>query len=325
MFQFNRGFGPGPSNAAYVVGCRHRLRSDATMAIEFRHHGWFAGSAGEAPGDPLFDPDALFSSSGTSESSPAASGHHDEHASACPHRLGVFPHLLSPSLLEGAEGASAPTRSPEEEAASDATAAAPPRTQMAATLHLLNHLDAALIAADELQHEWEGVNVNRPSKPPSKGGKGMPIHLYVTSTELVYIRVHRREGTNRLLDDEELDKWAARLRRLTRGDLAPPRNCVPILFHWGTIFEDHAQENARRLTQRVSDVVVDWPAFVRSQEEHKGLLAFFQSGSKGGGEATDEPEPKRPRTDQAEEDDHRAPANSMRSTTLLNFYPPQRL
>ncbi|KAL4444143.1 hypothetical protein ABPG75_011880 [Micractinium tetrahymenae] len=72
-----------------------------------------------------------------------------------------------------------------------------------------------LISADELGHETAQRDREQTGLPPGEVRQVLPIALEVTTPGCHYVRIHRRYGTvERLLPEEEIQAWAARLEQL---------------------------------------------------------------------------------------------------------------
>ena len=83
----------------------------------------------------------------------------------------------------------------------------------------------------------------------------------------MYLRVHRRSGTQRLLSDDELDSWANRLVNVYS------KMKGTIYFMWNTIYEDQSSQNAQRLMKKLpQDLIFDWK---RRLDSNPGQLAYF--------------------------------------------------
>ena len=132
-----------------------------------------------------------------------------------------------------------------------------------ATLAWLRRLRIALIAVDELESETpsarrQGPSVEAPSTRP------LPINLHVTHPDFSYVRVHRRQGTQRLLPPDQLAAWVDRLRSLAREGLRGP-----VHFLWGTAHENQPMGNAKALEKLLGCGPADWQ---RSLDAPKGSL-----------------------------------------------------
>lgn len=152
--------------------------------------------------------------------------------------------------------------------------------QLPDTCRFLEELDIALVAADELRHETLQRDREQTGLPPGEERELMPVAWAVTTPALFYVRVHRREGSERVLSEEEIGAWGARLESLLRSPLKGP-----IYFMWGTDHEDQPILNARALAARVGQLALDWKAHLRQQPTRGSLLSFFSSGRAGGGAA----------------------------------------
>ena len=134
-----------------------------------------------------------------------------------------------------------------------------------ATLAWLRRLRIALVAVDELESETpsarrqgSGPGVEAPSTRP------LPVNLHVTHPDFSYVRVHRRQGTQRLLPPDQLASWVDRLRSLAREGLRGP-----VHFLWGTAHENQPMGNAKALEKLLGCGPADWQ---RSLDAPKGSL-----------------------------------------------------
>jgi uncharacterized protein YecE (DUF72 family) len=72
-----------------------------------------------------------------------------------------------------------------------------------ALLMWMRQAGVVLIAADELLHETMQKDREQRGLPPGQARKVMPILLEVTNPQHVYVRVHRRQGHQRILSAHE--------------------------------------------------------------------------------------------------------------------------
>ena len=87
----------------------------------------------------------------------------------------------------------------------------PLRTQRAETLALLRQLGFVNIIADDLASEFSPRDVlGQPTRPDGR----LLVADAVSSSSAVYIRLHRRQGTQRLLPQALVAEWVARLQRI---------------------------------------------------------------------------------------------------------------
>jgi hypothetical protein len=100
------------------------------------------------------------------------------------------------------------------------------------TLGLLRTLGVSLIAADDLLHEMQQPDRAQTGLPPgSAAAERLPVTLQVTDGRAAYVRVHRRQGKDRLLGDDEMRAYVERLRASRMHDALGLRG--PIFFLWG--------------------------------------------------------------------------------------------
>eukprot|EP01116_Phalansterium_solitarium_P009101 TRINITY_DN23124_c0_g1_i1.p1 TRINITY_DN23124_c0_g1~~TRINITY_DN23124_c0_g1_i1.p1 ORF type:complete len:477 (-),score=130.08 TRINITY_DN23124_c0_g1_i1:26-1456(-) len=88
-----------------------------------------------------------------------------------------------------------------------------------------------------------------------------PVVPALTVPDCMYIRVHRREGKDRLLSDAELARWAERLRSIEippsmAGSVAD--KAVAIHFLWNTNYENQSVVNSQKLSKLLGNGVYDW-------------------------------------------------------------------
>jgi len=136
-----------------------------------------------------------------------------------------------------------------------------------------------LILCDDLKHELMQPDKNQVELPAGACKEHLPIPLEVTVPALgVYIRLHRRQGSERVLEEDEFCKWIQRLRELrARAGLQGP-----IFFLWGTDHQDQPMVNAQRLRSKNASMFLDWKAHLESQSRSKksgSLLSFFSSSA----------------------------------------------
>ena len=133
---------------------------------------------------------------------------------------------------------------------------------------------SALVAADDLEGEME----------PRKGSAGaelvdrprLPVHLTGESSReaFLYCRVHRRQGTQRVLKPDAVQDWVRQLGRCL------PRLAGPCFFLWGTDYRDQPVLNARQLRAALPrDACFDWEAWRRAHYR-SGLASYFSPPAK---------------------------------------------
>ena len=85
------------------------------------------------------------------------------------------------------------------------------------TLHFLRNVrpeGIALIASDDLEHEMKQNNSINITPKVNQILNVLPTYLSMKScVDYMYIRVHRRQGSNRLLTESEIDNWVNRIQR----------------------------------------------------------------------------------------------------------------
>ena len=134
-----------------------------------------------------------------------------------------------------------------------------------------------MILCDDLKHELMQPDKNQVQLPAGVSKVHLPIPLEVTRPALgVYIRLHRRQGEHRVLQETEFLQWMERLVELR----ARPGLQGPIFFLWGTDHEDQPIVNAQRLRSTDPRMFLDWKALLEAQSRLKNsgsLLSFFSS------------------------------------------------
>ena len=134
-------------------------------------------------------------------------------------------------------------------------------------LRMLRNGDGiALIASDELFSEtfpnglptslrpiYSDLNDGSPLVPNSTNTPRLPIFLSPSPTsQFLYIRIHRREGNERLLSLLELRSWISRIERAMAGDTPPSSSSAfngPCYILWGTDFEDQPLLNIKNFNE----------------------------------------------------------------------------
>jgi hypothetical protein len=119
---------------------------------------------------------------------------------------------------------------------------------------------------------------------------GFATVVEVTNKSFVYIRIHRREGEDRLLSQEELQRWKDNLNVIRKQVTEP--NAVYLL--WNTNHLDQSIVNARNL-MKLEDAEDDM--FVSCLAPEKPIANFFKKAaekqSSGNIDSTITPAPKR--------------------------------
>ncbi|KAL1500473.1 hypothetical protein AB1Y20_013130 [Prymnesium parvum] len=131
------------------------------------------------------------------------------------------------------------------------------------TARWLHSLRIALVASDDLLCE---------APPPPRGVAAdemgrLPIALLVTNPDLFYARIHRRQGSHRVLSQREREEWLAMLARLPSLGLRGPAWLL-----WGTDFEDHFVRNAALLSAAAAEAAIDWPHELRDRPPAAGSI-----------------------------------------------------
>lgn len=108
-----------------------------------------------------------------------------------------------------------------------------------------------ICASDDLVHElYHTPKPSRPEVAPT-------ILTAAGSSTCMYIRIHRREGTERVLRDEEIANWIARIESALSDSRYPIRG--PLYVLWGTDHADQPAINARKLHKALPENLrFDW-------------------------------------------------------------------
>eukprot|EP00850_Spirogloea_muscicola_P014681 SM000107S14047 [mRNA] locus=s107:141773:144739:- [translate_table: standard] len=143
---------------------------------------------------------------------------------------------------------------------------------MTETCEFLQSLSITLIAADELKHETFQRDRDQTGLPPGQVPEVLPVAWAVTQPKSIYVRVHRREGTSRVLSKDELATWQRRLSNL------PKALKGPVYFMWGTDHEDQPIINAKNLAILLGpQVAYNWQSALRSRHTSGSLLSLFSA------------------------------------------------
>lgn len=81
----------------------------------------------------------------------------------------------------------------------------------------LRQKGVVLVAADELLHETMQKDRDQIGLGEGQTRQQMPVLLQVTNPQHLYVRVHRREGRQRLLSLQEQQAWARQLASVARS------------------------------------------------------------------------------------------------------------
>mmetsp|Transcript_4667 Transcript_4667/g.16989 ORF Transcript_4667/g.16989 Transcript_4667/m.16989 type:complete len:274 (-) Transcript_4667:58-879(-) len=138
-----------------------------------------------------------------------------------------------------------------------------------------------LVLCDDLKHE---VYLN--SNVCAEEREILPIPLLVSApSKGVYIRLHRRQGTQRVISQQEIADWVVRLQTITSENSLQGG----IFFLWGTDHEDQPMQNAKNLMAAAKDLHFDWKKCVDEENTKKGgLLSFLKAPAKRKQEDTQE-------------------------------------
>jgi hypothetical protein len=123
---------------------------------------------------------------------------------------------------------------------------------------IANNVSVCIIASDELRHEtYPNIRCDNPNEI-------LPIVLIPSvNNAYAYIRIHRRNGTNKLLSAKELDDWVNRIDNLLNSTSNNETSCKfngLVYILWGTDHEDQPIQNVSNLRKlwnnRISDTSI---------------------------------------------------------------------
>jgi uncharacterized protein YecE (DUF72 family) len=140
------------------------------------------------------------------------------------------------------------------------------------TLNLLKSIGCGLVASDDLEHEVKQRDRSQRGLQPGQTRVRLrPVIETICQPEFLYCRVHRRHGTNRLLQPDSLKDWAEILTMLENDD------CY-IYFLCGTDYSDQPIVNCQRLKELLpSSMQLHWQ---KELLKHNRLLSMFSSSNK---------------------------------------------
>jgi len=161
--------------------------------------------------------------------------------------------------------------------------------QLLQTIEWLKGIDCVWVVEDDLIHETYTYK----QVPPPNIDARLPIILRVASPLAIYIRLHRRQGTQRILKDVEFDEYASRLHDLLAKYSTNEFN-GPIIFVWGTDHENQPMVNMTCLREAIEryekhqsipeakSLLFDWPKYISTKDEpvNTSLLQFFKPNTK---------------------------------------------
>jgi uncharacterized protein YecE (DUF72 family) len=252
LFQFHTTFSPNETSREYVEECAHLLRKDVKMAVEFRDRNWIGWS------NSLVDDCHLYEN-----------------------RLQLHETLTWLRSLRTMDTGTGPgTGTGVVLVASDELFV---ETFPNSSLPISLHPSATSIT---------GPATLDPLPVPNSGNTPqLPIFLSSQPTNnFLYIRIHRREGKERLLSEEEIRRWVLRIESVrtdlvtedTSADSSVPStagcNCY---FLWGTDFEDQPLLNMKHLNELLPlkyhhQKVVTCGGGVGTSGRSGGIQSFFK-------------------------------------------------
>eukprot|EP01038_Epipyxis_sp_PR26KG_P007837 gene7837-10644_t len=140
-----------------------------------------------------------------------------------------------------------------------------------------------LICADDLIHEVYQKDSDQRGLKPGERAKQFPIILTNRSCpSVVYIRLHRRFGNERIISNLEINDWAHRLSCLVNNNNDSNNEIMsgPIYFLWGTDHEDQPIMNARNLYNALpQQLKLNWMDFILEVSKKTVNKLFFNPRS----------------------------------------------
>ena len=122
------------------------------------------------------------------------------------------------------------------------------------TIKWLGEINCINVISDELLHELHRNRLqNNKNNAIPKSNKLASINIKVTdNSNLIYLRVHRREGKERLLNNDWMLSWK---KRIHEEFLTSNKNCV-VHVVMGTAWEDQAVKNCHAL-YKIMDINIE--------------------------------------------------------------------
>eukprot|EP00002_Diphylleia_rotans_P028476 TRINITY_DN574_c0_g1_i5.p1 TRINITY_DN574_c0_g1~~TRINITY_DN574_c0_g1_i5.p1 ORF type:complete len:376 (+),score=51.11 TRINITY_DN574_c0_g1_i5:82-1209(+) len=200
LFQFMDGFRCNSYNIDYVSECRRYLDPRFRMAVEFRSSTWLSDSS-----IPQFIVNKFMQSANKSKAE-------ESRLVACQQLIdgNHESKIAKPQIVPQGFVKASSVLSTQFSAYKDAT------------LSWLRSLKLTLVAVDEIRAHDAG-DVYKP-----------PVHFHCTTSDVTYIRIHRRVGSDRLLKDEEIDAWARSIKAYLKVNNQTKR----MYLLWNTNYED---------------------------------------------------------------------------------------
>jgi uncharacterized protein YecE (DUF72 family) len=154
--------------------------------------------------------------------------------------------------------------------------------QLKDTVVFLRHLrpeGVLLAASDDLAEE---MHLKDLSGVPIDSKRRLPILLTsFPSSMAVYVRIHRRVGSQRVLAEEEIQEWADRIVAvLNEKSVEKPVLCGPVFVMWATDYQDQPVINAKNLTKQLpGDLLFDPRKLLRGSGSSGTIHSFFSRAS----------------------------------------------
>jgi uncharacterized protein YecE (DUF72 family) len=253
LFQFHTNFTPTPTSRALVEECANLLRPDVKMAVEFRDRNWIGWT------------------NSLREDSADAGGRYED-------RFELHETLTWLRSLRCTSTGTGVALVASDEIFSE--------TFPTSSLPLSLHPHALTVS------QSDASSLVPPPVPNAANTPRLPIFLPSEPTNMfLYIRIHRREGKERLLSETELRCWVQRIGNVTvagsesvalsdassSGSDSPPRCCCYML--WGTDFEDQPILNMKRLNELLPPSSRHEKTLIKAggdSREARGIQSFFK-------------------------------------------------
>jgi uncharacterized protein YecE (DUF72 family) len=164
------------------------------------------------------------------------------------------------------------------------------------TVRFVRELDSVLVAEDDLEHEVTGRFI---PLPPGQAPRRLPIHLHLAAPHALYVRMHRRQGNQRVLADAEFEEWPRRFDEARRegdsgsSDVKPLAG--PIYYLIGSDHEDQPIINSLKMQAALAAYddrrTEEWRLATASNGNHASSAAAAASSSDSVVPAMPPPEP----------------------------------
>eukprot|EP01031_Cornospumella_fuschlensis_P030065 gene30065-36309_t len=135
----------------------------------------------------------------------------------------------------------------------------------------------ALVSCDDLASEVYGASQLHSDPSLHVVDDHLPVVLNASCcASFAYVRVHRREGRDRVLYTQEIADWVQRISRLYEVENFQGA----LYFLWGTDWEDQPMINARNLSSALpARLAPKWAEALRSADKQSIRNAFAKASS----------------------------------------------